>query len=615
MKKKSFWEKLRYAFDNFMGKGTAALIGMLFLITAAVVVIAGTLSAIGNSDPTSNLIWASLMHAIDAGTLAGDDTSQTLFIIMMSIVTICGIFVTSILIGIISSGFEEKLTNLRKGFSRVIETKHTVIIGFNDSIYTILTELIEANANHKNSRILVIGTAEKEVMDEEIRSHVKDLKTTKIICRSGNAFHSTVLEMASVETARSIIINETDDFSIIKILLSVTTYLKSKNAFESASIATIMQDEANLEAARIAGEGKVEIIYFKDMLARVIANTCRQPGLSSVLTEIFGFAGDEFYFESFPSLIGKKFGEVLNLFRYSTVVGLCKNGQVLLNPPMDTLLETGDRIIHLAQDDGVSTPDAQLPVLSLEGKRSVCATAPEPQFDLLILGHNPSLPLVLRELDDFLSPSSTITIACDSLPEDIASWSDHENLSIATQEVNIYDRSVLENLLQSGVKNILLLSDSDISEEDADARSLLLLLQIRAIAAAWGCSYNITSQMNSVDNQKLLQVANVNDFVVGSSITNLMLVQIAENRELTPFFVTLLTSEGSELYMKDVQRYVQPGIELSFYELTELVKEKNEIFLGYKKTVDGRLTVTINPDKAEHITFCAEDSLIVVAED
>ena len=180
MKKVSFRERLRYAFDNFMGKGTVALIGMLFLITAIVVVITGVLSCIGNSDAsTGNQIWMSLMHALDAGTLAGDETSDIGFVILMTIVTICGIFVTSILIGIISSAFEEKLNSLRKGFSRVIEENHTVIIGFNDSIYTVMTELIEANSNHKNACILVIGQEEKEVMDEEIQNHIEDFKTDR----------------------------------------------------------------------------------------------------------------------------------------------------------------------------------------------------------------------------------------------------------------------------------------------------------------------------------------------------------------------------------------------------------------------------------------------------
>lgn len=616
MKKPSFREKLRYAFDNYMGRGTIALIGMLFLITAVVVVLAGCLSSLGRTDATTgNLIWQSLMHAIDAGTLAGDDTARTGSIVLMSIVTICGIFVTSILIGIISSGFEEKLNSLRKGFSRVIESDHSVIIGFNDSVYSLISELIEANANHKNGRILVIGTEDKEVMDEAIRNHISDFKTTKVICRSGNPFHAAVLEMASVETARSILINMDDDFSIIKTILSVVAYLKSKNAFGNAAyITTILHDAGNLEAARIAGEGKAEIIYFKDMIARVIANTCRQPGLSSVLTEIFGFAGDEFYYEEFPALTGRRFGDVLNLFACSTVVGIFRDGEALVNPPMDTVIAAGDRIIHLAADDGVSKPAAAAPAVQLDGKRADAPFEADSAFDLLILGHNDSLPLLLRELDDFSAGNSHITIACESLPANSAAWQQFDRLSVQTHAADIYDRAVLEELLRDGPRNILLLSDSE-SDTEADSRSVLLLLQIRAIAAAWGREFNITSEMRSVDNQKLLQVANVNDFVVGSSITNLMLTQISENRGLTGFFTTLLTAEGSELYMKSIRKYTKPHIALTFYELTELAKEQNEVFLGYKKKVDGKIQVFVNPEKSGSVTFDEDDCLIVVAED
>ncbi len=103
----------------------------------------------------------------------------------MSVVTVCGIFVTSILIGIISTGFEQKLYDLRKGASKVIEAGHTVIIGFNDGIYTILSELIEAGANQKRNVIVVLGEQEKEVMEELIKGHIGDLKTTRILVKSG----------------------------------------------------------------------------------------------------------------------------------------------------------------------------------------------------------------------------------------------------------------------------------------------------------------------------------------------------------------------------------------------------------------------------------------------
>ena len=617
MKKVSFRERLRYAFDNFMGKGTVALIGMLFLITAIVVIITGVLSCIGNSDAsTGNQIWMSLMHALDAGTLAGDDTSNIGFVILMTIVTICGIFVTSILIGIISSAFEEKLNSLRKGFSRVIEENHTVIIGYNDSIYTVMTELIEANSNHKNACILVIGQEEKEVMDEEIQNHIEDFKTTRIICRSGKPTNAALLEMASVETARSIIVNEEDDFAAIKAVLSVVAYMKSKNVFDNDTyITALIHNRENLEAAKIAGEGKAEIIFFEDMITRVIANTCRQPGLSSVLTDMFDFGGSEFYFEEFPELTGKKFGDVLNLFDLSIVVGLCKGETPLLNPPMDTVIEAGDRIIHLAEDDGASKPQAMAPHVDTASCIAVSKPVVQEPFNMLILGYNESLTQLLHELEEFLTEESKITIAGESFPADqVSEWKDVK-YHVSVVEKNIYDLSKLQDLVHEDTKNILLLAEDGCDSEEADEKILILLLQIRAILAKNGWKINITSEMNSVENQKLMKVANVNDFVVGSSITSLIIAQIAENRHLLEFFTTLLTSDGSELYMKPAENYVKLNQPVNFYELTEIAKQKNEILMGYKKMVDGQMQLTVGPVKTDKVSFTKEDYLIVVAED
>ncbi len=617
MRKVSFRERLRYAFDNFMGKGTVALIGMLFLITAIVVVITGVLSSIGSSDvSTGNQIWMSLMHALDAGTLAGDETSDIGFVILMTIVTICGIFVTSILIGIISSAFEEKLNSLRKGFSKVIEENHTVIIGFNDSIYTVMTELIEANSNHKNACILVIGQEEKEVMDEEIQNHIEDFKTTRVICRSGKPTNAALLEMASMETARSIIVNEDDDFTAIKAVLSVVAYMKSKNVFDNDTyITALIHNRENLEAAKIAGEGKAEIIFFEDMITRVIANTCRQPGLSSVLTDMFDFGGSEFYFEEFPELTGKKFGDVLNLFDLSIAVGLCKGETPMLNPPMDTVIEGGDRIIHLSEDDGVSKPQATAPPMDVKVYMAEDTSVVQEPFHMLILGYNESLTQLLSELEEFIPETSKITIAGEAFPaEQVSEWK-NMNYHVTVIEKNIYEISKLQDLIDEDTGNILLLAEDGCDSEEADEKILILLLQIRAILARNNWKINITSEMNSVENQKLMQVADVNDFVVGSSITSLIIAQVAENRHLLSFFTTMLTSDGSELYMKPAKNYVKLHQEMNFYELTEITKQKNEILLGYKKMVNGQMQLTVGPTKTDRISFTEEDYLIVIAED
>jgi len=615
MKKPRLKAKTGYLFDNIMSKGTIALVALLFMITAAVVVITGILGSWLNKDLSAGVtIWQSLMHALDAGTLAGDDTGNIGFLILMSLVTVCGIFVTSILIGIISTGFEQKLNDLRKGTSTVIETGHTVIIGFNDGIYTILSELIEAGSNHKKNCIVVLGEQDKETMEEMIKGHIKELKTTRIICKSGKPTEDFLLGRASLETSKSIIINQNDDFSVIKVILATVNYLKAKKAFDNdLHITTMIHNKENLEAAKIAGEGKAEILFFKDALSRIIAHTCRQPGLSLVLTEFFDFGGDEFYFEQFPELNGKTFGETINLFAHSTVVGLEQNGKVMLNPSMDLRLTAQDRMIHLAEDDNVSKPQMQIPAVDL----SVEAHIKDIETDknhLLVLGYNHYLPDILTELDNYADKGTMIAVAGIQVPEFIAT-SQYKNIQVMSIECDIYNRVDLESLVKDDIKNILLLSELECCNDEADAKTLLLLIQIRDIEKKIGRDFNLTSEMRSVDNQKLASVANVNDFVVGSTITNLIITQVSENRKLALLFEDLLDADGSELYMKKACRYVKPDVETDFFTVTEIAKKRNEIAVGYKKVTPDGILIKTNPVKADRISFGKDDYLIVIAQD
>ena len=619
-KKPSLKEKMGYWFDNIMSKGTIALVGMLFLITAIVVIFAGLLASVLRNDVTAgNLIWQSLMHALDAGTLAGDDTTNILFVIVMSIVTICGIFVTSILIGIISTGFEAKLNELRKGTSKVLEANHVIILGFNDSIYTILNELIEAGSNQKKACIVILGEEEKEVMEESIRGHIEEFKTTNVICRSGKLTESYLYERSSLETARSIIINQENDFAVIKTILALVQYLKSKKTFEREfHITATIHSKSNLEAARIAGEGKVEVLFFEDTLARIIAHTCRQPGLSSVLTEFFDFEGDEFYFENFPELEGKSFGECLNLFEKSAVIGIEQDGEVLLNPPMATVLHETDLIIHLAEDDGASKPLEQPPVITKEQLKLPKKETGDntDRNNLLVLGYNTFLPDILKELDCYAEKGTKTVVAFDKDVEEVALERSYENIDLNIVECNIYERKVLESLLeQDAFSNILLLSDLECEIDDSDAKTLLLLIQLRDIINKWGIELNITSEMRSASNQKLAKVAAVNDFVVGSSLTNQIITQVSENRRLTALFEDLLDADGSELYMKKAEKYCIPGEETNFFVITEQARIKEEVAVGYKKMSGGSMEVIINPNKSDSIVLEKEDFVIVISED
>src|SRR6185436_5884187 len=153
----------------------------------------------------SDLLWNSMMRTLDPGTMGGD-SGPFGFLLGMLAVTLFGIFLISALIGIINTGLEGKLADLRKGRSRVVESGHTVILGWSQEVFTVVSELVVANENLKRSAIVILADRDKGEMDDEIRTRLPNTGRTSVVCRSGDPMDIDDLEIARLETSRSIVV-------------------------------------------------------------------------------------------------------------------------------------------------------------------------------------------------------------------------------------------------------------------------------------------------------------------------------------------------------------------------------------------------------------------------
>ena len=78
-----------------------------------------------------------MLHALDPGTIAGDDGTWK-YLLAMLLVTFGGLLIFSALIGVISTGLDSRIQDLREGRSLVIEEGHTLILGWGKPVFTIL---------------------------------------------------------------------------------------------------------------------------------------------------------------------------------------------------------------------------------------------------------------------------------------------------------------------------------------------------------------------------------------------------------------------------------------------------------------------------------------------
>ena len=47
-------------------------------------------------------------------------------------------------------------------------------------------------------------------------------------------------------------------------------------------------------------------------------------------------------------------------------------------------------------------------------------------------------------------------------------------------------------------------------------------------------------------------------------------------------FAELIDPEGSELYLKPADEYVEPGVPLNFYTVVEAARRRGEVAVGYR---------------------------------
>ncbi len=239
--------------------------------------------------------WESLMRTMDAGTMGGDVGWS--FRGVSLFVTIAGIFVFSALIGVLSSGLDNKLDELRKGRSQVLERDHTIILNWSPSIFDVISELVIANKSRKRPYIVVLAGKDKVEMEDEIADKVADLANTRIICRSGDPTDLYDLGIVNPQTSRSVIVlsPETDDpdSQVIKSVLAIVHDPNRRK--QPYQIAAEIRDARNAEVARIVGGSEVQLVLADELISRIVVHSSRQSGLSAVYSELLDFDGCEIY--------------------------------------------------------------------------------------------------------------------------------------------------------------------------------------------------------------------------------------------------------------------------------------------------------------------------------
>jgi len=553
----------------------------------------------GAGDVAGLLILEHLLHTFDPGVIAGD-TGSAAFLFIMLLATLGGMLFMALLIGFLNESITSKMSDLAKGIEPVVEDGHTVILGFNESTFIILSELILANENqagHRNT-VVIMDEYEKQEMEEKIRVRFPNTGNVTVVCRSGSVFSLYDLERCSISTSKAVIMEK--DFDTIKAILAGTQILNGKDVVTDSYITAVINEKINERAAQIAGhdtdsideekqkKDRLELLMMEETVSRIVTHACRQTGLSNVFSELFDFSGHEFYVTDdtgqdaplFAAMRGKTIREINRCLPDVMAVGIIdRNGRAEIGDPNTVMLSDGDKLIVFEKDDdkiAFTDPAEASFNLPIEKYRNDPIT-------VLIMECNPKLPMILEEMKYYLAEGSVIYIAADS--DDLVELVKGEHITalvdagidvVVRKSYDIYNCDSLFDLLENYTPDyVVMLSSSDMDESEADEKSLRLLLYVQEFKRNHPeAEIGITCEMRNVENQVLAQRTAASDFIISRNIVALMMAQISENRELKGVFDQLLDSDGFEVYMKPAKYYFDLQGEMEYMAACEAVAAK-----------------------------------------
>jgi ion channel POLLUX/CASTOR len=632
----NFKERIRYFFDNTLSKGPLGLLIWLGLFVSIVIVLVSIFvwtSGVSSKDSLLEQIYLYLISSL--GAADADTDGGWLFRSASMFVIFSGIFVMGALISILTTAVDTRLEKLRRGRSRIIESGHTVILGWSDEILVLIKELVIANENHPNSCIAILANEDKVEMEDKINEAIGPHKQTRIVFRSGNPMAIHDLNIVNINSAKSIIaLGDKDDVSGLVIMKTVLAIINNPSRrVEPYHIVAAINNPKILDSIKLISEDEIEVINKGEFITKIEAQTLLQSGLSLVITDLLDFDGEEIYFKKEPELNGLSYREVVLSYDTSAIIGFYRDdGQILLNPPADSLLGEGDSIIAVSHDDDtVILSEQKYPEID-EDIISLVVPQPPKAKNILMLGWNQHSLKLVNHISDNTPKGSKIIIAasCSDSKAQVEKFSSKVNLTLEHIAIDPTERSHLEGLPFNSIDHVVILPCFDVapnteplSINQLDASTLVTLLNVRRIRQQGGFSLTITSEILDIENRTLIETKDNDDFVVSDHLISLALAQISENKSLGPVFNSLFDPHGNEIYLKPASNYVKTGQPVSFFSVVESALRQNETAIGYRIKTQNNLDehsnkeydIVLNPDKRSVFEFSVEDKIVVLADD
>ncbi len=648
---------LVFRLERLMMRGPGARFAFIVVLLLLVVLATGLVIrlVVPDLEDLSDALWWAFEHVVVPEYVDGDEgivkrTVATALIILGSI-----LFAGAV-IAILVQWLEDTTERLESGLTPIALDAHIVLLGWTSRTPTILEEIlvsqgrVERFLRQRGARrlhVALLAERADAALMQQIRTGLGEhWNARQIILRSGSPLSLDDLNRVDFSHAAAIIAPAADttagsamdaDSRTVKTLMTLSAALEEYGTEEPPLVVAELQDPRYFDTLRALHGGPMEVIAGDEIIARLMVQAVRYPGLSYVFAEFLSdFRGSQIYVREEPALVGLSARQLTYAYPEAVLLGFVRpvgdGFRALLNPPDDLRLEAGDRIAVLASRyKDAAPPKAIGAEIEIPEKTAVEPRMPS-ERRVLVLGWNRQVPLILKEFAAYPKEKFTIDIisgqsAAKREKRLAAEGPTTKQLKIRQLEFDYTVAAYLDDIDLASYDNVVLLASERLEAgAESDARTILGYVLLHELMADGTKAPPVLVELTDPGNIPLFENRRC-EIIVSPLIVSHMLTRVTLRRELRAVFDELFGSGGCEIQYRRIADYGlaqaskesnthgSTGAEYTFGDLQQAADARGQIAIGIRRAGQERAAdggVLLNPGRDERLGLGESDDLIVV---
>ena len=592
---------------------------MLLLAVSALVVFVGALAfhfgrllviaevSGGATSLTEAMQW-SLHHALERSTLSQADYEHNSLYLIGVVITVIGVVLSSILIGLISSSFTNRMNRLRLGVTDVGERDHILLLGWSLRAMAIVRYFVTRQNKRK---VVILSSVLPDDIDGALRQAGLSRASMPLVIRTGDPTSVDELERVSIKDAGAIIAVSTPqgsaqsaevDATVIKTLMTIKSYFADSTL---PNIVAEIADRAHRDVADVATGQKIPYLVRRDVESRLLVQLCRYPGLGFILAKIWGHSDLNIVLKPVAEFAGRTVADLSQSITGAAFIGVSwreveasgERDALVLNPPGDYELDEDDSLVLITsprdtiRERTIKDQKDDPPYTKVQDKYMQCPKR------LLILGCNEAIDEVIVEFDAHAFRGGEVHVLCnaneiENIDLDVDAL---KNVVVHYHAGDPWRRTPLAAVKPESFDVVLVLAEPERTGSTNDAATVLTLLLLNDVISAEERP-TIICEINNNANRDLVVPDLADDVIVSPDVVSIQLARIAEEPLLGAVNKELSSAGGVELALYDVGDYAAGVDAVNYAAIKRAALANNETAVGVFNTLTDEVTMYPAPD-------------------